>query len=57
MRLSGMSLAQIAVAMNVAGCRTPSGREVWNRSIVFDLLHTRHVQECLEHVANTSSAP
>jgi hypothetical protein len=34
--------------MNIAGYKTPSGRDVWNRRIVFDLLHTRHVQEYME---------
>jgi hypothetical protein len=50
MSLAGQSLAAIANAMNTAGHRTPSGLEVWNRRIVFDLLHTRHVQQYLERI-------
>jgi hypothetical protein len=50
MRLAGQSLAAIASAMNAAGYRTPSGRELWNRRMVFDLLHTRHVQQYLERM-------
>lgn len=48
--LAGQSLAAIASAMNSAGYRTPSGREMWNRRIVFDLLHTRHAQQYLERI-------
>ena len=50
MSLTGQSLTAIASAMNAAGYRTPGGREVWNRRMVFDLLHTRHVQQYLERV-------
>jgi len=52
MNLDGISLSRIAKAMNVAGYKTPSGRDMWNRRIVFDLLHTRHVQEYMKHCAN-----
>ena len=48
LKLDGLSLSEIAGAMNIAGYKTPSGRDVWNRRIVFDLLHTRHVQEYME---------
>jgi hypothetical protein len=52
MRLSGMSLSKIAMAMSIAGYKTPSGRDSWNRHIVFDLLHTRHVQEYMKRGLN-----
>jgi hypothetical protein len=50
MNLDGRSLSEIARAMNVAGYKTPGGRDAWNRRIVFDLLHTKHAQEYIERV-------
>ena len=47
-----MSLTEIADAMNVAGQKTPSGRNIWNRRIVFDLLHTKHAQQYMERAAS-----
>jgi hypothetical protein len=43
-----MSLSKIARAMNLAGYKTPGGRDSWSRHMVFDLLHTRHVQEFIQ---------
>ena len=45
---NGLSLAEIAGAMNSAGYKTPGGRDVWSRYMVFGLLHTRHVQQYIE---------
>ena len=52
MRLNGMSLSEIANAMNVACDKTPSGRDIWNRGIVFDLLHTKHAKEYIERAVS-----
>lgn len=52
LRLEKLSLSEIADAMNTAQYKTPSGLDVWNRHIVFDLLHTRHAQEYMK-VANS----
>lgn len=52
MRLDEMSLSEIANAMNVAGHKTPGGYDIWNRRIVFDLLHTKHAQEYMERAVS-----
>jgi hypothetical protein len=48
MSLDKMSLSEIANAMNAVGYKTPGGHDIWNRRIVFDLLHTKHAQEYME---------
>jgi hypothetical protein len=47
-----MSLSEIANAMNAAGHETPGGHDIWNRRIVFDLLHTKHAQEYMERAVS-----
>lgn len=45
LRQEGKSLREIATYLNGAGYKTPSGKDVWSRNMVHDLLSTRHVRE------------